>query len=123
MADVIIAPKKLIEVALPLDANNEDAAREKSIRQGHPSSLHLWCARRPLAAARDVIFSHLVNDPEDLWRCKNAGKEPNNQEKGHWTKARAKLFRIIEEPGCGRTRRRGVLKPARRLQVLARVLS
>ncbi|HBI43606.1 MAG TPA: hypothetical protein DDY78_12270, partial [Planctomycetales bacterium] len=59
--------------------------------------LHLWWARRPLAAARAVIFSQLVNDPEDLWRCQNPGREPNQQEKGHWTKARARLFIIIEE--------------------------
>ena len=56
------APKKLIEVALPLDAINVAAAREKSIRHGHPSTLHLWWARRPLAAARAVIFAQLVND-------------------------------------------------------------
>jgi putative DNA methylase len=93
----IISPKKLIEVALPLDAINAAAAREKSIRHGHPSTLHLWWARRPLAAARAVIFSQLVNDPEDLWRCQNPGKEPNQQVKGHWTKARARLFGVIEE--------------------------
>ncbi|MCY1060708.1 DUF1156 domain-containing protein [Nannocystis sp. SCPEA4] len=55
--------KKLIEVALPLDAINEASAREKSIRQGHPSTLHLWWARRPLAAARAVLFGQLVDDP------------------------------------------------------------
>jgi putative DNA methylase len=93
----IISPKKLIEVALPLDAINVSCAKEKSIRHGHPSTLHLWWARRPLAAARAVIFSQLVNDPEDLWRCQNQGKEPNQQVKGHWTKIRAKLFSIIEE--------------------------
>ncbi len=93
----IISPKKLIEVALPLDAINIACAREKSIRHGHPSTLHLWWARRPLAAARAVIFSQLVNDPEDLWRCQNPGIEPNKQVKGHWTKARARLFQIIEE--------------------------
>jgi putative DNA methylase len=49
--------KKLIEVALPLEAINEASAREKSIRHGHPSTLHLWWARRPLAAARAVIFA------------------------------------------------------------------
>lgn len=59
----IIAPKKLIEVALPLDDINKAAAREKSIRHGHPSTLHLWWARRPLAAARAVIFSQMVNMP------------------------------------------------------------
>lgn len=59
----IKTPKKLIEVALPLDAINSAAASEKSIRHGHPSTLHLWWARRPLAAARAVIFSQMVNDP------------------------------------------------------------
>lgn len=57
------SPKKLIETSLPLDAINEAAAREKSIRHGHPSTLHLWWARRPLAAARAVIFAQMVNDP------------------------------------------------------------
>ena len=78
----IISPKKLIEVALPLDAINVACAREKSIRHGHPSTLHLWWARRPLAAARAVIFSQLVNDPEDLWKCQHPGQEPNAQVKG-----------------------------------------
>lgn len=58
-----MAVKKLIEVALPLDAINEASAREKSIRHGHPSTLHLWWARRPLATARAVIWSSLVDDP------------------------------------------------------------
>lgn len=55
--------KKLIEVALPLDDINKASAREKSIRHGHPSTLHLWWARRPLAAARAVIFAQMVDDP------------------------------------------------------------
>lgn len=59
----IRTPKKLIEVALPLDDINVASAREKSIRHGHPSTLHLWWARRPLAAARAVIFAQMVNDP------------------------------------------------------------
>ena len=58
--DATTPGKKLIEVALPLDAINEAAAREKSIRHGHPSTLHLWWARRPLAAARAVIFAQTV---------------------------------------------------------------
>ncbi len=57
--------RKLIEVALPLDAVNAAAAREKSIRHGHPSTLHLWWARRPLAAARAVIFAQTVDDPSE----------------------------------------------------------
>ena len=59
----IKTPKKLIEVALPLDDINIAAAKEKSIRHGHPSTMHLWWARRPLAAARAVLFAQMVNDP------------------------------------------------------------
>ena len=59
----MIQKKKLIEVALPLEAINKACAREKSIRHGHPSTLHLWWARRPLAAARAVIFAQMVDDP------------------------------------------------------------
>ncbi|MDO5699264.1 MAG: DUF1156 domain-containing protein [Dermatophilus congolensis] len=55
--------KKLIEVSLPLEAINAEASREKSIRHGHPSTLHLYWARRPLAAARAVLFAQLVDDP------------------------------------------------------------
>jgi len=55
--------KKPIEVALPLDAINKASAREKSIRHGHPSTLHLWWARRTLPAARAVIFAQMVDDP------------------------------------------------------------
>jgi putative DNA methylase len=55
--------KKLIEVSMPLEAINTASAREKSIRHGHPSTLHLWWARRPLAACRAVIFGQLVDDP------------------------------------------------------------
>ncbi len=110
----IKSPKKLIEVALPLDAINVACAREKSIRHVHPSTLHLWWARRPLAAARAVIFPQLVNDPEDFWRYKNPGKEPNKQERGHWTKARARLFEIIEElVKWENTTNEAVLEPAR----------
>jgi putative DNA methylase len=109
----VISPKKLIEVALPLDAINAAAAREKSIRHGHPSTLHLWWARRPLAAARAVIFAQLVHDPEDFWRCQNPGEEPNPQVKGHWTKARARLFKIIEDLVIWENTTKGaILKPA-----------
>jgi len=81
--------KKLIEVALPLEAINRAAAREKSIRHGHPSTLHLWWARRPLAAARAVIFAQMVDDPSahpDLFPTEK------KQEK-----ERKRLFKIIEE--------------------------
>ena len=57
--------RKLIEVAIPLEAINAASKREKSIRHGHPSTLHLWWARRPLAAARAVLFAQLVDDPEE----------------------------------------------------------
>ena len=57
--------RKLIEVALPPDATNAAAAREKSIRHGHPSTLHLRRARRPLAAAPAVIFAQMVDDPSE----------------------------------------------------------
>ena len=60
---VVHSPKKLIEVTLPLDDINAACVREKSIRHGHPSTMHLWWARRPLAAARAVIFASMVNDP------------------------------------------------------------
>ncbi|MYD40557.1 MAG: DUF1156 domain-containing protein, partial [Acidimicrobiia bacterium] len=55
--------KKLIEVALPLQAISKEAAREKSIRHGHPSTLHLWWSRKPLAASRAVLWASLVDDP------------------------------------------------------------
>ena len=59
------ARRKLIEIDLPLDVINAESAREKSIRHGHPSTLHLWWARRPLAACRAVLFASLVDDPAD----------------------------------------------------------
>src|SRR5690348_14027031 len=80
--------KKLIEVALPLEAINKAAAREKSIRHGHPSTLHLWWARRPLAAARAVIFAQMVDDP-------SAHPERFPTEESQ-QKERRRLFRLIE---------------------------
>ncbi|MCY4135754.1 MAG: DUF1156 domain-containing protein [bacterium] len=77
---------KLIEVALPLAAINAEAAREKSIRHGHPSTLHLWWARRPLAAARAVIWASLVDDPSG-----DESLTPEEQEG-----ERQRLFRILE---------------------------
>jgi putative DNA methylase len=89
----IKSPKKLIEVALPLDKINEAAAREKSIRHGHPSTLHLWWARRPLAAARAVIFAQMVNDPG--YQQGDGFKYGVNKEKA--TLERERLFTIIED--------------------------
>ncbi|MBU2763750.1 DUF1156 domain-containing protein [Acidithiobacillus caldus] len=89
----IKTPRKLIEVALPLDAINVAAAREKSIRHGHPSTLHLWWARRPLAAARAVIFAQMVNDPG--YQQGGGFKYGVNKEKA--TIERERLFKIIED--------------------------
>jgi putative DNA methylase len=94
---LVKSPKKLIEVALPLNAINVAAAREKSIKHGHPSTLHIWWARRPLAAARAVIFAQLVNDPSWKWEMENSGKVPPNNLKATWAKSRNRLFRIIED--------------------------
>ncbi len=87
----IRSPKKLIEVALPLDDINAEAAREKSIRHGHPSTLHLWWARRPLAAARAVIFAQMVNDPggERGWQT--------GVTKAEAAKKREELFAILRD--------------------------
>ena len=81
--------KKLIEVALPLDAINNASAREKSIRHGHPSTLHLWWARRPLAAARAVIFAQMVDDP---WSRPELFPTAEDQDQ-----ERGRLFDIIEK--------------------------
>jgi hypothetical protein len=81
--------KKLIEVALPLEAINVASAREKSIRHGHPSTLHLGWARRPRAAARAVIFAQMVDDPSS-WPERFPTEEAQDDE-------RQRLFRIIEE--------------------------
>src|ERR1043166_8937735 len=86
--------KKLIEVALPLEAINKAAAREKSIRHGHPSTLHLWWARRPLAACRAVLFASLVDDPESDPRCRRLdGSVDEERAAGK----RAELLNLIEE--------------------------
>lgn len=82
-------PKKLIEVALPLEAISEASAREKSIRHGHPSTLHLWWSRKPLAAVRAVLFAQMVDDPSvhpELFPTEEAQQAE-----------RERLFGIIEE--------------------------
>ena len=84
-----MATKKLIEVALPLEKINTESAREKSIRHGHPSTLHLWWARRPLAAARAVIWSSLVDDPSSHPELFPTEEEQN--------KERQRLFKILED--------------------------
>jgi len=86
--------KKLIEVALPLEAINKQSAREKSIRHGHPSTLHLWWARRPLAACRAVLFAQLVDDPDSDPAYRNADGGVDEDRAGL---KRAQLFNLIEE--------------------------
>ncbi len=86
--------KKLIEVALPLKAINEASAREKSIRHGHPSTLHLWWARRPLAACRAVLFASLVDDPDSDPAYRNPDGTVDEERAGI---KRAELFNLIEE--------------------------
>lgn len=81
--------KKLIEVALPLEKINAESAREKSIRHGHPSTLHLWWARRPLAAARAVIWSSLVDDPSS-----HPELFPTEEDQ---KRERERLFKILED--------------------------
>ncbi len=80
--------RKLIEVALPLDAISAASAREKSIRHGHPSTLHLWWARRPLAAARAVLWSSLVDDPSA-----HPDRFPTDEDQAL---ERKRLFEILE---------------------------
>lgn len=86
--------KKLIEVALPLEAINQESAREKSIRHGHPSTLHLWWARRPLAACRAVLFASLVDDPDYDPAYRRLDGTVDTEAAGL---KRAELFNLIEE--------------------------
>ncbi|MFP3459791.1 DUF1156 domain-containing protein [Arthrobacter globiformis] len=81
--------RKLIEVSMPLEVINRESAREKSIRHGHPSTLHLWWARRPLAAARAVLFAQLVDDPSS-----HPDRFPTEEAQAT---ERARLHRIIEQ--------------------------
>lgn len=83
-----MAVKKLIEVALPLEKINQESSREKSIRQGHPSTLHLWWARRPLAAARAVLWASMVDDPSS-----HPDQFPTADDQ---VKERKRLFDILE---------------------------
>lgn len=85
----ILMNKKLIEVAIPLQAINEASGREKSIRHGHPSTLHLWWARRPLAAARAVLWASLVDDPSA-----HPDRFPTEADQA---RERSRLFKICEE--------------------------
>src|SRR5213078_1677420 len=81
--------KKLIEVALPLKAINEASVREKSIRHGHPSTLHLWWSRKPLATCRAVLFASLVDDPSA-----HPEEFPTEQDQD---RERLRLFQLMEQ--------------------------
>src|SRR5438034_7872858 len=105
--------KKLIEVSIPLEAINAASSREKSIRHGHPSTLHLWWARRPLAACRAVLFSSLVDDPSecveellaDIGKRTAAEKELRTRKKAWgelkaiFTKASGAGMKSVLDPG------------------------
>lgn len=107
------ATKKLIEVALPLEAINAASAREKSIRHGHPSTLHLWWARRPLAAARAVVFAQMVDDPSeyvgtllDVPETRKAAERALRERRKLWEKRKAEYHKAsaseqanLPEPG------------------------
>ena len=84
-----VIKKKLIEVALPLEAINRESAREKSIRHGHPATLHIWWARRPLAACRAILFAQLVDDPSS-----HPEKFPTEEDQ---KRERKRLFEMIEK--------------------------
>src|ERR1035441_5709852 len=88
------SPRKLIEVALPLDKINAACAHEKMPGIGaHPRGIHLWWARRPLAAARAVLFAQLVNDPG----YQQGGGFKYGKNKIDAAEARRHLFKIIED--------------------------
>lgn len=94
-------PRKLIEVALPLDAINQQSAREKSIRKGHPSTLHLWWSRKPTATSRAVLFSQLVDDPSERYEefleaARAAGEaDPESAAERAVEAERRRLFTLI----------------------------
>jgi putative DNA methylase len=98
MTHPVKTPKKLIEVALPLDAINKEAARRKrKAPAGYPTTIHKWWAQRPVAAARAVIFGQLVNDPSWRWDLDHPDQIPPNNLKASWAASRKRLFGIIEE--------------------------
>ena len=96
-----MSKRKFIEVALPLDAINAQSAREKSIRKGHPSTLHLWWARRPLATARAVLFSQLVDDPSERYEefreaaASRGEADPDEAARSTVLSERQRLFTLI----------------------------
>lgn len=97
MSVIVKTPKKLIEVALPLELINEASIREGYIYRGNPSSVHKWWAQRPLAAARAVIFAQLVNDPSWKWEFEHPGEVPPANLKASWAASRKRLFNLIRD--------------------------
>ncbi len=98
MTQVVKTPKKLIEVALPLDViNTESALRKRKAPGGYPTTLHKWWAQRPVAATRAVVFGQLVNDPSWKWEMEHPGEVPPNNLKASWASSRKRLFSIIED--------------------------
>jgi putative DNA methylase len=93
MSYPVKSPRKLIEVALPLDAINVASARENFIYKGNPSSIHKWWAQRPLATARAVLFAQLVNDPG----YQQGGGFKYGRNKADAAVERKRLFKIIED--------------------------
>lgn len=97
-AHPVKAPRKLIEVALPLEAiNSESAQRKRKAPKGYPTMLHKWWAQRPVAAARAVIFSQAVNDPSWKWDMDHPGEAAPSHLLASWARSRTRLFAMIEE--------------------------
>ena len=96
-ADVII-PRKLIEVSLPLNAINSEAAlRKRKAPAGYPTSIHKWWAQRPIAATRAVIFAQMVNDPSWRWDLEHPGESAPSHLRATWARSRRRLFQILEK--------------------------
>lgn len=94
----VIAPKKLIEVALPLDAiNTEGARRKRKAPKGYPTAIHKWWAQRPVVAARAVLFAQLVNDPSWRWEIEHPGEAAPSHLRASWARSRCRLFEILED--------------------------
>ena len=100
----VISPKKLIEVAMPLDAiNKEGAQRKRKAPRGYPTAIHKWWAQRPVASARGILLGQLLNDPESVWRLRNPQEKPSHQQRAAWTREKNRLFKLIESAILGIT--------------------
>jgi putative DNA methylase len=97
MSTTIKAPKKLIEVALPLDSINQASIREGFIYRGNPSAVHKWWAQRPLAVARAILFAQLVNDPSWKWELEHPGEIAPSHLRASWASKRKQLFSLMND--------------------------